>query len=457
MSMKRVLGILLACLLLFSSAMAAEKYTELPAHFAVEVLSEGQPLLDGKAYSYKEYLKTNSEMIDSDLKAIVDDFEKKWMPDLQADPKKRGNRNSRLDVDIVYYRTGENYLSTMVLARTVYYREQLALEISTQTYDLLSGERIVLADLFIDDDAAWDYLAAGVREQLENIYPGEERNEAAIGDFVTRDSLEGAYFTLSGMELTLHYPAEDFFEGKKNLLHVRFYYPELDGLLSPLGKKVTDNSRWKMVAITCDDGPKDYNSTDALTAFRKVGARVTYFWVGRQLERYGDVAQRQADQNHSYGNHTYNHWSGYSMSKPSRRLKELTDNDVLTLALVGGTAPYFRAPGGTYPPWAEAKLSIPIIQWSLDTYDFTGKSPEKIMYAIRDSIKEYDIVLCHDTGNHLFKAVPLFGEFLTNNGYMMVTLQELLAAQEKELTPNLIYWSFRDGENSVDRSNLKKK
>ena len=455
--MKRFVGLFLFCLLLFSGAVAAEKYDQMPAHFVVEVESEDIPLLDGKAHVYKEYLQTINQDVNAELKAIVDAYAEKWSPDLQADPKKRGNRNSRLDIDTVYYRTGEQWLSTMVLARTVYYREQLALDISTQTYDLVTGQQIALEDLFDADSEAWGILAEEVEKQLQAIYPGEDRDEDAIQAFATKDALTEAFFTLSGMELTLHYPASTIFTDKTNLLHVRFYYPWFDGMLSELGNKITDNSKWKMLAITCDDGPKDYNSTDALTAFRKVGARVTYFWVGTQLERYGDVAVRQIDQNHSFGNHTYNHWSGYSMKKPERRLRELTDNDALTYALVGAAAPFFRAPGGTYPPWMEADLQIPIIQWSLDTYDYTGKSAERIFFSIEKNVKEYDIILCHDTGSRLHKAVPIFGEYLTNNGYMMVTLEELLAAQETQAKPNVVYWSFLEGENSEARGIFPKK
>ena len=145
------------------------------------------------------------------------------------------------------------------------------------------------------------------------------------------------------------------------------------------------------------------------------------------------------------------------MKKPPRRLKELTDNDALTLALVGLTAPFFRAPGGTYPPWMEADLEIPIIQWSLDTYDYTGKSAQRIFYSVEKNIKEYDIILCHDTGSQLHKAVPIFGEYLTKNGYMMVTLEELIVAQKAEVKPNVVYWSFLEGENSEARGIFPKK
>lgn len=335
----------------------------------------------------------------------------------------------------------------MMLASVAYCREQRHLEMTTGTYDLATGESVSLKDLFPEKSPAWEVLRQGVERHLQNVFPAQERNGEAISALCTPEALARADFTLSAMELTLHYPASLVFEpGQNQLIHVRFFYPQFEGMMTTLGLAVTDNSRWKMVAITCDDGPKDYSSTYALNAFRKVGARVTYFHVGTQLERYPDVLRRQFDQNHALGNHSYHHWSGYSFKSEASKLGELSANDALTLQLVGETAPFFRAPGGTYPPWAEAHLPVPIIQWSLDTYDYTGKSAKKIFYSVRNNVREHDIILCHDTGKYLHAAVPLIGEYLTAHGYMMVTLQELAAAQGVAPEPNGVYLSFREGE-----------
>ena len=203
------------------------------------------------------------------------------------------------------------------------------------------------------------------KKHLNSIFPGEERDAQAIERLCTRESLEQADFTLSGMELTLHYPASAVLPGKVTLTHVRFFYPEFAGMMTETGIAATDNSRWKMIAVTCDDGPKDYFSSYALDAFRKIGARVTYFTVGKQLERYGYVLQKQYDQNQIFGNHTFKHWGGGAYKTDERRLQEPKDSAAWTLALVGEEASLFRAPGGTYGTWVDAGIPMPIIQWRL--------------------------------------------------------------------------------------------
>ena len=454
--MKRFLSALAALLLCASCAAGEEtgKYDTLPEIFAITVEEAERKIDDGSAYVYKEYVTTVNPEVNAALRALVDGYDEAISPTLEMDPRKKGKRGSALNIDTVYYRTGTQYLSTLTIARASFREKQRSTDFTTRTWDLESGQRLLLTDLFAPDSDAWEILSQGVREHLNSIFPGEERDAQAIERLCTRESLEQADFTLSGMELTLHYPASAVLPGKVTLTHVRFFYPEFAGMMTETGIAATDNSRWKMIAVTCDDGPKDYFSSYALDAFRKLGARVTYFTVGKQLERYGYVLQKQYDQNQIFGNHTFKHWGGGAYKTDERRLQEPKDSATWTLALVGEEANLFRAPGGTYGTWVDAGIPMPIIQWSVDTYDYTGKTPKQIFYVFRDKVSEGDIVLCHDTGQYFYKSIPLWGEHLLERGFMFVTVDELACAYGMELEDSVVYWSVRPGENSVDRSGL---
>lgn len=296
--MKRFLSALAALLLCASCAAGEEtgKYDTLPEIFAITVEEAERKIDDGSAYVYKEYVTTVNPEVNAALRALVDGYDEAISLTLEMDPRKKGKRGSALNIDTVYYRTGTQYLSTLTIARASFREEQRSTDFTTRTWDLESGQRLLLTDLFAPDSDAWEILSQGVREHLNSIFPGEERDAQAIERLCTRESLEQADFTLSGMELTLHYPASAVLPGKVTLTHVRFFYPEFAGMMTETGIAATDNSRWKMIAVTCDDGPKDYFSSYALDAFRKIGARVTYFTVGKQLERYGYVLQKQYDQ-----------------------------------------------------------------------------------------------------------------------------------------------------------------
>ncbi|MEF9878932.1 MAG: polysaccharide deacetylase family protein [Clostridia bacterium] len=449
--MKKLLIGLLAATLIFTLALPsfalgeAEKYDAMPELFAITVEQQERKIDGNRAYVCKETLTTTSQKVNDELRALVDHYDSELSPSLWQDPRKNGKRNSRLDIEIVYYRTGESWLSTLVIARITRNLEPVSVAFTTRVFDLRTGERIMLDDIFASDSAAWSILQNGVRQHFASLFPDAKRDSAAIDALCTREALAQADFTLSGMELTLHYQAGTVVPDKTCLAHVRFFYPQLSGMMTAPGTRGTDNSRWKMVAVTCDDGPNYNESFQALTAFRRVGARVTYFVVGKKLVNYSGNFIKEFDQNHSMGSHSYHHWSGYSM-KPATRLKELELCAEMTEPLVGERAKLFRAPSGTYPPWIEAGMPVPIIQWSLDTYDYTGKDPQHIFYSVRNNVKEGDIILCHDTGLQLYKAVPIFADYLTKHGFMMVTVEELAMSQNVKLEPNALYHRCYQGE-----------
>jgi len=156
------------------------------------------------------------------------------------------------------------------------------------------------------------------------------------------------------------------------------------------------------------------------------------------------VLMRQFDQNHIIASHSYNHWSGYSM-QPATMLKEVADHNALLYDLTGEPVGMFRAPGGTYPPWIEADIHLPVIQWSVDTYDYTGKDAKNIFYSVRNNTIDGDIILCHDSGAELYKAIPRIANHLRSNGFMLVTVEELAHANGITLEPNVVYHRCLDG------------
>ena len=178
MSMKRILAAVLTMLCLWGNAAAESvKYDAMPEIFAVTVVENEREIDEGSAYVYKEYVTTANPDVNAELRSIVDAYDRELSPTLQSDPRKRGERGSVLNISTVYYRTGEKYLSTLTIARVSYEEQQLSTAFTTRTWDLETGRRITLADLFTDE--AWEVLA-GRAEHLEPSSPNEERSSEAI-------------------------------------------------------------------------------------------------------------------------------------------------------------------------------------------------------------------------------------------------------------------------------------
>ncbi len=442
--MRRICAVLLAAALLLPALAAAEGFVY-PAVFEVEYKVNERKVDDNRYFVSKEYLLTTNEAVNAELQQIADDFDEQLFPQMQPDKSKNARRNSRLDIETTHYITGDSWLSVMVLARMSYDRAQVQSPFTTRTYDLLSGKRILLTDLFPEDSAAWDLLAERVQSHIGGLFPSEERNPEAVAALADRKALEQAEFTLSGFELTLHYEARTVYPAKAGLMHVRFFYDELWEDMTEEAQIQTDNTDWKMVAITCDDGPAYAETAKTLANFRHEGARVTFFTVGKKVAGNPDILMRAFDQNHVIASHTYNHWSGYSMSDAAMH-KELDEHNALLLELTGEKVGLFRAPGGTYPPWIEADIGLPIIQWSVDTYDYTGKSARKIFYSIRNHAQDGDVILMHDSGKIMNTSIELFAQWFRENGFMMVTVDELAHANGVTMQPNTVYYRYLDGE-----------
>ena len=442
--MRRIAALgLLACLLFSLLPAQAEKIESCPEIFKVSYQVKERKEDNNRYFISKEYLITANEQVNAELKALADGYDEALFPTMQPDKSKNARRNSRLDIEIVHHITGDSWLSTMVLGRVSFDRRQVQSPFTTRTYDLETGKRILLTDIFPDDSPAWELMAQRVKQHVENLFPQEERNPAAVEALAA--DVRSADFTLSGMELTLHYEARTVYPDEPCLMHVRFFYDELWDFMTPEARRQTDNTDWKMVAITCDDGPAYAETAKALTNFRHEGARATFFTVGKKVAGNPDILLRTFDQNHIIATHTYDHWSGYSMGNEAMH-KQVDQHNELLLGLTGEPVTLFRAPGGTFPPWVEADIHLPIIQWSVDTYDYTGKAANKIFYSIRNNVQEGDIILCHDSGKQMYKAIPIFADWFRKNGYMMVTVEELARRNGILMQPNEVYYRFLDGE-----------
>ena len=444
--MRRIVAMLLAAVLLLPAFSLAEEFVY-PAIFEVDYKVNERKVEDNRYFVSKEYLLSSNESVNAELRQIADDFDEQLFPQMQPDKSKNARRNSRLDIEVLHYVTGDSWLSTMVLARMSYQRNQVQSPFTTRTFDLETGSRILLTDIFPEDSAAWELMAQRVESHVSGLFPNEARNPEAVAQLTTREALEHAEFTLSGFEMTLHYEARAVYPNKAGLMHVRFFYDELWDHMTEEARRQTDNTDWKMVAITCDDGPTYAETANTLTNFRREGARATFFTVGKKVAGNPDIVMRTFDQNHVIATHTYNHWSGYSMSDAAMH-KEVDDHNALLIDLTGEKVAHFRAPGGTYPPWVEADIGLPIIQWSVDTYDYTGKSARKIFYSIRNNVQDGDVILTHDSGKIMHTSIEIFAKWFRDNGYMMVTVDELAHANGVTMQPNEVYYRYLDGDTS---------
>ena len=326
-----------------------------------------------------------------------------WADELSPDLPKAGNngkKNSRLDVEIRYSRTGLTWLSFLVQARTTYHQKLTAQQFTTRTYNMETGDRILLTDIFEDDDETWNMLGETVRQALTDYWPDVEPDAEALNRLCTREALEQADFTLHGMSLVLHYPAQLLYPDQYTLMDVTFFYPDIRDRMTEEGKTETDNlSYYRTCALTFDDGPSAKNTPGVLDALMETGARGTFFVVGNRIKENRWLVQREHDNGNAIGSHNWHHGNVTKSSGSALRAMPQKVNTAM-IKSIGIPVRYDRVPGGRYPRMIEVKVGWAYIQWSLDTYDWRGISTAAVMRKVKNKLRDGDIILCHDIKNN---------------------------------------------------------
>ena len=437
--MKRFFALLAAAALLLPRTALAEKASSFPAAFQVKYTVKDKLISDQKYISW-EYVTTARTEADGEINGLVDDFVEKMTPDMQksSNPK----RNSRLDVHVVNTRSGESCVSFLVLARESYKRKQVQSPFACRVYDMDTGNQVFLSDLFEEDSEAWDIMGAMVYEELNSYFPHLEADPETLASLCTKDALMDTPFMLGPVSLSFHYEARTLYPKQPTLMRVTIPYRAIRGYMTEYGERQTDNTNYKMVALTFDDGPDYSNTATLLNNLRHNGAQATFFLVGDRIAEYADIAMRQNDENHSLQSHHYKHTDTSKSTIP--RIQAYTEKMYKVMTETWGLGPWMlRAPYGIFDYFIKAKVNLPLIEWDVDTKDWTGKSSAGVMSVVRAETKDGSIILMHDIKDNTPESGRLAAQWLFENGYMCVTVEELFIQYEQEMVPNKIYYSVK--------------
>ena len=394
------------------------------------------------------HVETTHPAVTEEINGIAQAWADELSPELPKAGKKK-KKNSRLDVEIRYSRTGLTWLSFLVQARTTYHQKLTAQQFTTRTYNMETGDRILLTDVFEDDDETWNMLGETVRQALTDYWPDVEPDAEALNRLCTREALEQADFTLHGMSLVLHYPAQLLYPDQYTLMDVTFFYPDIRDRMTEEGKTETDNlSYYRTCALTFDDGPSAKNTPGVLDALMETGARGTFFVVGNRIKENRWLVQREHDNGNAIGSHNWHHGNVTKSSGSALRAMPQKVNTAM-IKSIGIPVRYDRVPGGRYPRMIEVKVGWAYIQWSLDTYDWRGISTAAVMRKVKNKLRDGDIILCHDIKNNTAESTRQIARYLEEEGYMLLTIDELFAKDGVKLEPNKVYYHCEQGDTSI--------
>jgi cellulose synthase/poly-beta-1,6-N-acetylglucosamine synthase-like glycosyltransferase/peptidoglycan/xylan/chitin deacetylase (PgdA/CDA1 family)/spore germination protein YaaH len=209
----------------------------------------------------------------------------------------------------------------------------------------------------------------------------------------------------------------------------------------------------KQVVLSFDDGPDPRYTPQILDVLKSRGAPATFFVTGLSANAHPDLVQREYEEGHELGNHSYTH-PHFDRISHAQLLVELNLTARLFESLVGARTLLFRPPYGIdhQPETAEEVELLPVPQSlgyvivgaRIDPHDWgepgggPPPTPEEIARRVLEAARRGagNVVLLHDGGGDrtaTVQALPAILDGLKAEGFAIVPVSRLLG-QSREAT-----------------------
>jgi peptidoglycan/xylan/chitin deacetylase (PgdA/CDA1 family) len=197
------------------------------------------------------------------------------------------------------------------------------------------------------------------------------------------------------------------------------------------------NADQKNVALTFDDGPHGTLTPKLLDILKEKQAKVTFFVMGIKAELHPEILKRATSEGHEIANHVWDHPVLSKLTHDKVRDQISRTNTAIKDA-IGKLPTTMRPPYGNTNKKLNEYLTntekLDVIMWSLDTNDWKRPSSKEIVKRVMDKVKPGTVILCHDIHPGTIEAMPALIEALTQQGYSLRTVTELVEMQRQSAT-----------------------
>ena len=134
------------------------------------------------------------------------------------------------------------------------------------------------------------------------------------------------------------------------------------------------------------------------------------------------------DAGHEIANHSYSHAhvSNLNYDKNVEQIKKCAD---IIQNITERRTTLYRGPYGEYNNTvikASVEQNHIMVQWSIDTLDYTGLTPTEMCRRIDSKLSNGDIILMHNGTKNTAVALPMIIEQIKKKEYNIVPVSELI-------------------------------
>ena len=209
----------------------------------------------------------------------------------------------------------------------------------------------------------------------------------------------------------------------------------------------------KLIAFTFDDAPS-HELENLLAVFASYNeanpdckATATVFCNGYFFDKQNAHTLNAAlTMGWELGNHSYSHPDLTTLDEDTLQ-KEIAKTDELLSKFDGKRVHLFRPPYGRFDEKVRATCPAPIINWTIDTLDWSGTSTEEIVEQVLSQKADGSIVLMHDNCPNTVDALKILLPKLKEEGYQAVSVSTLAKMHERTLKPHGVYIRVRKNGN----------
>lgn len=422
---KGIIWILIAALLVIVGALLWTSYFTGP-----ELPNLEQESLEYARVNESEE-KTESFLIQSS-KVEADDFVNLTVNDMidkKIEEFKKANANQKniLPRDIGVFRNvidtyvvNDNLVSVKVTTMTKNCEKtKYNTQIDLYNFSLKDKKIITLDDLF----------KSGYKEDIGNIYTDNY--------LIKKNAIE--FYNNTQYEVYSYNTLKEY--GKNKLLSAS-NYDISEEEYNKLFSRIVDPSR-KMVAITLDDGPHAINTEKILDILDSYNARATFFMLGQNVLNNKNVVKDVYDRGHEIGIHTWDHPQLTNISEENIYNQVKNTSDAI-FNITGYRPTIVRPPYGSFNTKVKNTLKeYSLILWNIDSLDWKSRDENQIVPLVMNDVEDGDIILLHDIHSTTVPAVEKIVKQLSDQGYQLVTVSELLEAKGYDRAVTQVFYSGR--------------
>jgi len=190
----------------------------------------------------------------------------------------------------------------------------------------------------------------------------------------------------------------------------------------------------RVVALTFDDGPSPWHTPKVLNELDRHHVRATFFMMGRNVERYPDIARDVLRRGHEIGNHSYSHPKLVLMS-PRQVRDEIERTDKLLRDIGVSGEIHFRAPHQTkfiVLPYVLVKMGKLNVMGDVSADEWRQQPAAAMTQSILRNVRPGAIIGMHDpAGAESLLTLQSILPALIAQGYRFETVSELLRRRGK--------------------------